>query len=98
ELVHIANESKIKPREHSFVLEPVEGSDSLIMLTVTGGYEGTYADLVQFLVRLDHSPRFLIIENLTATPQQVSAGQQATGVLNIAVKLTAFVREGAPVQ
>src|SRR6266851_510135 len=49
ELVKIAKESSIKPREHSFVLEPVEGSDSLVMLTVTGGYEGTYADLVQFL-------------------------------------------------
>lgn len=94
ELVKLSKEAGIKPREHSFVFEPVEGSDTLTMLTITGGYEGNYGDLVQYLNRLDHSPRFLIVENLTATPQQASAGQQATGVLNISVKLTAFIREG----
>lgn len=90
ELVSIAKETGIKPKEHSFLFEPVEGSDTLSAMTITAGYEGTYADLMQYVNKLDRSPRFLIVESMQAAPQQ---GQ--TGVLNITVKLMAFVREEA---
>ena len=42
------------------------------MMTITGGYEGTYGDLVQFMNRLDRSPRFLIVDSMNASPQQGS--------------------------
>ena len=80
----------LRPREHSFVFEPVEGSDTLSMMTVNGNYEGTYSDLVNFLNLLDRSPRFLILEYLQATPQQ-----QTAGMLNVSMKLNTFVREAA---
>jgi hypothetical protein len=88
ELVQSATQSKIKPKEHAFSLEPIEGSDDLAMMTITGTYEGTYADLMQFINRLDRSPGLVIIESLNATPQQGGAG-----LLNVNMKLDAFVRQ-----
>ena len=51
-------------------LEPIEGSDTLSMMSITANYEGTYADLMRFVHELDRSPRLLIIEALNAAPQQ----------------------------
>lgn len=87
ELSNLAKQAGIRPKEHSFTLEPVEGAEDLTIMTVNGSYEGTYADLIQFVYRVDHSPRFLIIENLSAAPQQNS------GVLNISIRFHVFVRE-----
>lgn len=87
ELSALAKQAGIKPREHSFVLEPVEGAEDLSIMTVNGSYEGTYADLIQFVCRIDHSPRFLIIENLSAAPQQNG------GTLNISIRFHVFVKE-----
>ncbi|MBI4873381.1 MAG: type 4a pilus biogenesis protein PilO [Acidobacteria bacterium] len=85
ELGKSAQSAGIKPREHAFNFEPIEGSDTLGMLIVTANYEGSYADLVQFVNALDRSPRLLIVESLTAAPQQ------AGGTLNVAMRLNAFV-------
>ncbi len=88
ELGDLAREAGIKQKEHSFTTEPIEGSDTLSMMVITGYYEGTYADLVQFVNRLDRSDRFITIESLQATPQQ------SQGMLNVIVKLNVFVRGG----
>jgi Tfp pilus assembly protein PilO len=89
ELNELARTAGIKPKEHSFLLEPVEGSDDLSMMTVNGSYDGTYADLIQFVNRVDRSKRFLIIDSLSASPQQ------QPGLLNVSVRFHVFVREGA---
>lgn len=87
ELVKSAKDAGIKAKEHLFVFDPVEGSDTLSMMTITGNYEGTYADLVHFINRLDRSSRFLILDSLAAAPQQ------SGGLLNVTVKLNAFVKD-----
>ncbi len=87
ELEEAASKSKIKPREHAYSVEPVEGSDTLSMMTITAAYEGSYNDLMQFVHAIDRSPRLLIIESLNAAPQQGS------GVLSVAIKMETFVRE-----
>ncbi|HSB14693.1 MAG TPA: type 4a pilus biogenesis protein PilO [Bryobacteraceae bacterium] len=87
ELAELAEKSGVKMKEHSFVTEPIEGSDTLGMMVITGNYEGAYADIVKFVNQIDRSPRFLTIDTLQATPQQ---GQ---GVLNVNMKLNVFVRE-----
>ncbi|MBM3758722.1 MAG: hypothetical protein FJW36_00585 [Acidobacteria bacterium] len=87
ELSSLAKQAGIRPKEHSFVLEPVEGAEDLSMMTVNGSYEGSYADLIQFVYRVDHSPRFLIIENLSAAPQQ------SAGMLNMSIRFHVFVKE-----
>jgi Tfp pilus assembly protein PilO len=87
ELVGAADEAKIKPKEHAYATEPIEGSDSLSLMTITANYEGTYANLMRFVHEIDRSPRMLIIEALSAAPQQ------GAGTLSISIKLDAFVRD-----
>lgn len=88
ELTSLAQKAGVRPKGDSYVTEPVEGSQTLEMLVITAHYEGTYADLVHFVNLIDRSPRFLTIDSLQAAPQQ------ATGTLNISLKLNAFVRKG----
>ena len=87
ELARASQEAGIRPKEHAIAEEPIEGSDNLTMLTINANYEGTYADLVHFVNVLDRSPKFLIVEGLSASPQQ------SGGMLNVNLKINAFVRE-----
>jgi len=87
ELGKAAKESGIKPKGDAFTFEPVDGSDTLSMMTIAANYEGTYPDLLHFVNRLDRSQRFLILENLAAAPQL------SGGMLNVSIKLNTFVRE-----
>ena len=87
ELNTAAKESKIKVKEHTFATEPIEGSADLSMMTINGNYEAAFADLLEFVNRLDRSKQLIIIESLAAQPQATG------GMLNINVKLNTFVRE-----
>lgn len=87
ELGKAAKDAGIRQKENLFLFDEVEGSEDLSMMTITASYEGTYPDLLHFINNLDRSPRFLILDTLTATPQQGS------GILNVTVKLNAFVQE-----
>jgi len=87
ELGRAAKDAGIQPKEHAFVFEPIEGSETLSMMTISANYEGSYGHLVQFINRLDRSPRFLILEQMQAAPQQ------APGMLNVNFKINAFVSE-----
>lgn len=87
ELDTTAQQAGIKPRDKSVELNPIEGSDTLEMMSITAGYEASYASLQKFVNLLDKSPRFLIIESMQASPQQ--NGQ----VLNVSLKLDTFVKE-----
>jgi Tfp pilus assembly protein PilO len=91
ELLKAAKDAGMKPKETSFSFDPIEGSDTLSMMTIVGNYEGTYGDLLQFVNRLDKSERFLIIDTMSAAPLQGS------GNLAISIKLNTFVREDGPV-
>ena len=91
ELRMLAEKAGIKAKDHSYNAEPIEGSDTLAIVTITGNYEGTYADLVQFVNAIDRSPRFLTIERLQAAPLQ------SQGTLSINLRINVFVRgEGQP--
>lgn len=87
ELDRTAQEAGIKPKDQNVELNPIEGSDTLEMMSITAGYEGSPASLQKFVSLLDRSPRFLIIESLSAAPQQ--GGQ----MLNVNLKLDTFVKE-----
>jgi hypothetical protein len=89
ELAQAAREAKVTAKEHAFATEPIEGSADLAMMSITGNYEASYPELMQFINRLDRAQRLVIIESLNATPQAGSAGK-----LNVNMKLDAFVREG----
>lgn len=87
ELNQLAKTAGVRPKEQAYNEEEVEGSNELGMLSITAGYEGSYADLLHFLRELDKANRLVIIESLAASPQQGS------GVLNITLRLNTFIRE-----
>ena len=95
ELVQIAKDSGITYQPTTWTLEPIEGSDTLAMMTINAGCQGTYAALSKFVNMVDKSTHFLIIESMVAAPQQT--GQ----ILNVTIKVDTFVKdqgEGAPAE
>jgi Tfp pilus assembly protein PilO len=88
DLVDLATKAKMTPRESSYTMEQVEGSDTLSMMTITQALEGKYVDLIHFVNALDKSDRLLIVDSLTATPQ-------TNGNLSVLLRLQTFVREDA---
>ena len=86
ELVNIADASGVVFQPTSWSSEPIEGSDTLSMMTINAACQGNYQALAKFLNQVDRSSRFLIIESLNAT--QMQAGDK----LNVTVKIDTFVR------
>jgi hypothetical protein len=87
ELNSAAMQAQIVPKETGYSQVPVDGSDSLSVMSVSAAYEGAYADLMRFVHELDRSPRLLIIESLSATPQQGS------DKLSVTMKMDTLVRD-----
>ena len=87
ELDRAATQVHLTPRERQFNVEPIEGSDTLGIMTISANYEGPYPNLTRFINELDRSPRFMIIESLQASPQPVGAA------VNVNFKLNAFVKD-----
>src|ERR1700722_19321451 len=79
--------SKIKEKGWSATFNPIDGSDTLSMMSITATYEGEYGDLLHFVHEIDKSPALMIIESLSAVPQTGSK------TLSISLKLDTFVRE-----
>lgn len=85
ELREAAGRAGVKQAEHTFAFEPIEGAEELEMMTISGNYEGSYQNLVQFVNLLDRSPRLVIVDTLTAAPQRTA------GMLNVNLKMNAFI-------
>jgi hypothetical protein len=89
EIQRMAKASGIQERDASWNEEPIEGTPDLTLLNVTASYEGTNANLMKFLYEADHSPMLIILDALTATPQQRNNQISAT------IRFQAIVREPA---
>ncbi len=92
DLNDLAGQAKVTPKESAMAIEPVDGSDTLVMMQVSANFEATYQDLIHFVNLLDKSDRMLVVESLNATPQQGGAK------LNVMLKLDTFVTEDASPQ
>jgi Tfp pilus assembly protein PilO len=88
EINDIAKAAGMIPKEKTMGLEAVDGSETIDKMTITCSFEGDYANLLEFVNRVDKSKRFLIIESLTVSPQQ-----NVTGKLLVSFKLNTFVNE-----
>jgi Tfp pilus assembly protein PilO len=88
ELLRMSNAAGLREGQRTYSQEPIEGTDDLTLLTINANYQGNYADLMKFLNEVDHSDHLLILDTLTATPQQ-----QGTGVLNVVARFLAVLRE-----
>jgi len=88
-LTESANKAQIKEKDSAQVTDYIEGSDSLSMMTITANFEGTYRNLLNFIGEIDRSGQLLIIESMSATPQQGS------NILTVSMKIDAFIRDGS---
>ncbi|SPF34903.1 Fimbrial assembly family protein [Candidatus Sulfopaludibacter sp. SbA4] len=96
EINQLATQAGIKAGQEAFSPELVEGSDTISMLSISVGFEGTYASLAKLVNLLDRSPRFLIVENMVASAPQSQTGQaagQADKALNVTLRIDTFVRD-----
>jgi type IV pilus assembly protein PilO len=92
ELDRVAKEAGLKPGPSLRGEEATEGSDAISMVSISAGYEGSYAALRKFVELLDKSPRFLIVENLSVVAPQQQMQQQTGQTVSVTVKLDAWVR------
>ncbi len=95
ELNKLVTEAGVKPGQQTYSQEPIEGSDTLSMLSISAGFEGSYASLAKLVNLLDRSPRFLIIENMVAAAPQGTgqAAGQGDKSLNVTLRIDTFVRD-----
>ena len=92
EIERMAKLSGLQERDAVYSEEPIEGSADLNLLNSTANYEGTYDHLKKFLYEVDHSPMLIMLENITAAPQQ--KGNE----INTSIRFQAVIREdGVPV-
>lgn len=87
EIQRMAKLSGLQERDAVYNEEPIEGSADLNVLNSTANYEGTYDNLKKFLYEVDHSPMLIMLENITAAPQQ--KGNQ----INTSIRFQAVIRE-----
>ena len=87
EIQRMSSASGLKERDSVFTEEPIEGTEDLSLLNITGNYEGTYENLMHFLHEVDRSPMLLMLDTMQAAPQQ-RAGQLTTSI-----RFQAVIRE-----
>jgi Tfp pilus assembly protein PilO len=88
EINRLAKEAGMKTGTINYsVLDPIENSGDLYMLTINAGFQGGYAQLVKFVNSLDRSPRFLLIDQLQVAPEPKG------DILTAAIRFNTFVRD-----
>jgi hypothetical protein len=70
EVQRMAKTAGLQERDAGFSEEPIEGTADLSLLNIKANYEGSYASLMRFLYETDKSPMLLMLDSLTATPEQ----------------------------
>lgn len=97
EMNKAAGDAGIRALPENVSYEPIEGSDTLQMMSITAGFEGDYAGLAKLVNLLEKapSPEFLIIDemNLNAPQQQNQKAAAGRQLVNVNLKLLAFVRD-----
>jgi len=90
ELTRMAAEAGVQPGQETFQYDAIDGSDTLQMMTISAGFEGTYPQITKLVNLIDKSPRFFVIDSM-----QASAPQQNAQKLTVQLKIKTFVR-GVP--
>jgi hypothetical protein len=90
EIQRMAGISGLQERDAVYSEEPIEGTADLSLLNITANYEGSYASLIRFLYETDRSPMLLMLDALTASPQQKN------GQISVAIRYQVVIREPLP--
>lgn len=97
EMTKDGTDAGVRILPETFNYEPIEGSDTLQMVSIMAPFEGNYAGLTKLVNMLEKSPRFFIIDsmNLNAPQQTGPQAMNAAQNVNVTVKLITFVRQEA---
>ena len=87
EIQRMANISGLQERDAVYTEEPIEGTADLSLLNITANYEGSYPSLIRFLYETDRSPMLLMLDALTASPEQKN------GQISVAIRYQVVIRE-----
>lgn len=90
EIQRMAKISGLTERDAGFSEEPIEGADDLLLLNIKANYEGSYAGLIRFLYEADRSPMLLMLDSLTAAPEQKN------GQITADIRFQAVIQDSAP--
>ncbi len=90
EIQRMAQAAGLQERDGVYTEEPIEGTADLSLLNITANYEGPYNSLMRFLYEADRSPMLLMLDAMTASPQQKA------GEINTSIRFQAIIREPAP--
>ena len=96
ELNKLAADAGIKVGPETSARRRSRAATRISMLSISAGFEGSYASLAKLVNLLDRSPRFLIIENMVAAAPQGQTGQaagQGDKALNVTLRIDTFVRD-----
>ncbi len=86
EIERMANASGLHERDAAYTEEPIEGTADLSLLNVTANYQGPYVSLTHFLNEADKSPMLLMLDTVTASPQQRTADISTTIRFQVVVR------------
>lgn len=89
EIQRMAQTAGLQARDAVFSEEPIEGTDDLSLLTMAANYEGPYSSLTRFLYEADRSPMLLMLDAMTASPQQ------KPGLITTSIRFEAIIRDPA---
>ncbi|MBV9223094.1 MAG: hypothetical protein JOZ45_09485 [Acidobacteriaceae bacterium] len=94
EIQRMVRISGLQERDAAYSREAIEGTLDLSVLTSTANYEGSYENLKKFFYEIDHSPMLMMVETVTAAPQQ--KGNQ----INTSIRFQVVMREdgGGPMR
>lgn len=70
EIQRMAKLSGLTARDAGFAEEPIEGTADLSLLNIKANFQGSYANVMKFLYETDRSPMLLMLDSLTAAPEQ----------------------------
>jgi hypothetical protein len=87
EIQRMAGISGLQERDAVYSEEPIEGTADLSLLNITANYEGSYPSLIRFLYETDRSPMLLMLDALTASPEQKN------GQISVAIRYQVVIRE-----
>jgi hypothetical protein len=87
EIQRMAKISGLQERDAVYSEEPIEGTADLSLLNITANYEGSYPSLIRFLYETDRSPMLLMLDALTASPEQKN------GQISVAIRYQVVIRE-----
>jgi hypothetical protein len=93
EMYRTATDAGVKPLPGTYKVEPIEGSETIKMVSITQGFEGTYVNLAKLVNLLEKSPQFLILDTMALNAPQQNGPQAGPQLVNVNLTVIAFERD-----